>query len=48
MVQKYKNKEVMWKKLARLHFDGFIYIYDSETLIYETDFFKGIKLVNVF
>lgn len=46
MVKKYKHSELMWQKLAKLNFDGYIYHAETEQLHYDTKYINGIRLVS--
>ncbi|XP_022173261.1 U3 small nucleolar RNA-associated protein 6 homolog isoform X2 [Myzus persicae] len=43
MVRKYRHSELMWQKLAKIHFDGFIYHQDTEQLHYDKNYTSGIR-----
>ncbi|KAL5237260.1 hypothetical protein ACI65C_004670 [Semiaphis heraclei] len=43
MVKKYKHSELMWQKLAKIHFDGFIYHQETEQLHYDKNYTNGIR-----
>lgn len=45
MVKKYRQSELMWQKLAKIHFDGFIYHHETEQLHYDKNYVNGIRLV---
>lgn len=45
MVKKYRHSEFMWQKLAKIHFDGFIYHHETEQLHYDKNYISGIRLV---
>jgi len=45
MVKKYKHSELMWQKLAKIHFDGFIYHQETEQLYFDKNYISGIKSV---
>jgi len=45
MVRKYKHSELMWQKLAKIHFDGFIYHQETEQLHYDKNYINGIRSV---
>jgi len=47
MVQKYKHSELMWQKLAKIHFDGFIYHQETEQLHYDKHYISGIRCVSI-
>jgi len=46
MVKKYKHSELMWQKLAKIHFDGFIYHQETEQLHYDKNYISGIRSVS--
>ncbi|XP_015372258.1 PREDICTED: uncharacterized protein LOC107167629 [Diuraphis noxia] len=43
MVKKYRHSELMWQKLAKIHFDGFIYHQETEQLHYDKNYINGIR-----
>ncbi|XP_001942643.1 uncharacterized protein LOC100167656 [Acyrthosiphon pisum] len=43
MVKKYSHSELMWQKLAKIHFDGFIYHKETEQLHYDKNYINGIR-----
>uniref|UniRef100_A0A2H8TXJ3 U3 small nucleolar RNA-associated protein 6 n=1 Tax=Melanaphis sacchari TaxID=742174 RepID=A0A2H8TXJ3_9HEMI len=43
MVKKYRHSELMWQKLAKIHFDGFIYHQETEQLHYDKNYISGIR-----
>ncbi|XP_060856851.1 U3 small nucleolar RNA-associated protein 6 homolog isoform X2 [Metopolophium dirhodum] len=43
MVRKYRHSELMWQKLAKIHFDGFIYHRETEQLHYDKNYISGIR-----
>ncbi|KAL5237589.1 hypothetical protein ACI65C_004999 [Semiaphis heraclei] len=43
MVNKYRHSELMWQKLAKIHFDGFIYHQETEQLQYDKNYISCIK-----
>ncbi|XP_060857382.1 uncharacterized protein LOC132934957 [Metopolophium dirhodum] len=43
MVKKYRHSELMWQKLAKIHFDGFIYHKETEQLRYDKNYINGIR-----
>ncbi|XP_060844936.1 U3 small nucleolar RNA-associated protein 6 homolog [Rhopalosiphum padi] len=43
MVRKYRHSELMWQKLAKIHFDGFIYHQETEQLHYDKNYISGIR-----
>ncbi|XP_027843595.2 U3 small nucleolar RNA-associated protein 6 homolog [Aphis gossypii] len=43
MIKKYKHSELMWQKLAQIHFDGFIYDQKTEQLHYDKNYINGIR-----
>lgn len=43
MVKKYRHSELMWRKLAKIHFDGFIYHHETEQLHYDKNYISGIR-----
>ncbi|KAL4103959.1 hypothetical protein QTP88_019276 [Uroleucon formosanum] len=43
MVKKYRHSELMWQKLAKIHFDGFIYHQETEQLRYDKNYINGIR-----
>jgi len=45
MVKKYRHSELMWQKLAKIHFDGFIYHQETEQLHYDKNYISGIRSV---
>lgn len=45
MVKKYRHSEFMWQKLAKIHFDGFIYHHETEQLHYDKNYISGIRFV---
>lgn len=47
MVKKYRHSEFMWQKLAKIHFDGFIYHHETELLHYDKNYISGIRLVGL-
>jgi len=46
MVKKYRHSELMWQKLAKIHFDGFIYHQETEQLHYDKNYINGIRSVS--
>jgi len=46
MVKKYRHSELMWQKLAKIHFDGFIYHQETEQLRYDKNYINGIRSVS--
>jgi len=36
----------MWQKLAKIHFDGFIYHRETEQLHYDKNYISGIRSVS--
>jgi len=45
MIKKYRHSELMWQKLAKIHFDGFIYDQETEQLHYDKNYINGIRSV---
>lgn len=45
MVKKYRHSEFMWQKLAKIHFDGFIYHHETEQLHYDKNYISGIRFI---
>ncbi|XP_026817863.1 U3 small nucleolar RNA-associated protein 6 homolog [Rhopalosiphum maidis] len=43
MIKKYRHSELMWQKLAKIHFDGFIYHQETEQLHYDKNYINGIR-----
>ncbi|KAF0763452.1 U3 small nucleolar RNA-associated protein 6 [Aphis craccivora] len=43
MIKKYRHSELMWQKLAKIHFDGFIYDQETEQLHYDKNYINGIR-----
>ncbi|VVC35172.1 Hypothetical protein CINCED_3A024145 [Cinara cedri] len=43
MVKNYRHSEYMWQKLAKIHFDGFIYHHETEQLHYDKNYISGIR-----
>ncbi|XP_025203204.1 U3 small nucleolar RNA-associated protein 6 homolog [Melanaphis sacchari] len=43
MVNKYRHSELMWQKLAKIHFDGFIYHQETEQLYYDKNYTNSIR-----
>jgi len=46
MVRKYRHSELMWQKLAKIHFEGFIYHQKTEQLYYDKNYISGIRSVS--
>lgn len=47
MVNKYKLSEKMWQKLAKIHWKGFSYNFESELIEFCEDEFTCIRLESV-
>ncbi|KAL4104476.1 hypothetical protein QTP88_019774 [Uroleucon formosanum] len=44
MVRKYRHIELMWQKLAKINFDGFIYHQETEQLHYDKNYISKTAL----
>lgn len=45
MVEKYRNSELMWRKLASINLDGFIYEHESKSLSFDWHCKRRLELV---
>ncbi|XP_016658034.1 U3 small nucleolar RNA-associated protein 6 homolog isoform X2 [Acyrthosiphon pisum] len=43
MFRKYRHSELMWQKLAKINFDGFIYHRETEQLYNDKNYISGIR-----